>query len=108
MMKLPICCTASCLLTLLYTKATILCTVHPKKYGLVVDNHNHDQREQWELHNVEKVGKVAKLCLQQGADNLCHVVFINDPRLEWIKEGEIFELDGWQKLTNRHNVIAIR
>ena len=91
-----------------------MCSPH-KKYVLVLDDSFYTitislffiSSGKWELYNVEKVGKVAKLRFQRGTDNLCHVVFTNDPRLEWIKEGEIFELDGWQKLTNRHNVIAI-
>ena len=86
-----------------------------KKYLLVLDQSLNKitisvffiSLGKWELYNVEKVGKVAKIRFQKGTDNLCHVVFTNNPRLEWIIEGEIYELEGWQKVTNRHNVIAI-
>ena len=92
-----------------------MCSPPTKKYVLVLNHSLYAitisvffiSSGKWELYNVEKVGKVAKLRFQRGTDNLCHVVFTNDPRLEWIKEGEMYELEGWQKVTNRHNVIAI-
>jgi hypothetical protein len=56
---------------------------------------------------MDRVGQHVKLHFQQENERMCHVLFVNDPRISALQEGVDYELSGWQKVGNRHNVITI-
>jgi hypothetical protein len=56
---------------------------------------------------MDRVGQHVKLKFQQESERMCHVLFVNDPRISTLQEGVDYELSGWQKVGNRQNVMTI-
>ena len=61
----------------------------------------------WKVYKITKGEAYTKIHFNQGNEKLIHVQFHNSTDEIKFIEGQEYNLIGWQKIQNRHNILVI-
>ena len=59
---------------------------------------------EWCLNKIVVISQMVKLYFKQENETLVHVIF-DSTRANDFKEGQLYNLNGWQKIESRHNTV---